>query len=68
MDRFIDDIFQIRFIIDLHLKSNMDRFIDAHQYYHSRGLCNLKSNMDRFIEIPTNTAIIPIPTFKIQYG
>ncbi len=49
MDRFIDDIFQIRFIIDLHLKSNMDRFIDRLTIEILSIQTNLKSNMDRFI-------------------
>ena len=35
----------------MHLKSNMDRFIDMPIYYDLEDYSNLKSNMDRFIAV-----------------
>ena len=50
MDRFIVDKPKLRKTACLHLKSNMDRFIEVCTLGDFLGGLDLKSNMDRFID------------------
>ena len=50
MDRFIVQIKSPLFLLIIHLKSNMDRFIGGADLSSTTDLTDLKSNMDRFID------------------
>ena len=62
MDRFIVKQLLPSRELEIHLKSNMDRFIAHMHRNHFQNHKNLKSNMDRFI-VPQ--AALRTPTFKI---
>ena len=49
MDRFIDEQLIIHILLCEHLKSSMDRFIDAADNCGADWNEHLKSSMDRFI-------------------
>ena len=49
MDRFIASPFDIIELLGMHLKSNMDRFIEMNVLSAYNEFMHLKSNMDRFI-------------------
>ena len=52
----------------VHLKSNMDRFIEFTKNTTAIVLIDLKSNMDRFIDADNSSFGLALKTFKIQYG
>ena len=52
----------------MHLKSNMDRFIDNAVMLWEIADKYLKSNMDRFIDKAPSVSSFTVDLFKIQYG
>ena len=68
MDRFIAVLTGKLAITLLHLKSNMDRFIESTQFVTHCQMIHLKSNMDRFIAPVSVNVLSRTSEFKIQYG